>query len=562
LQIKPFLNIAAKRMKYPLLLIALLYFSCLGYAQQNFPLNRQFSLDFNDMRSAFYSFSPCAVIPDTAGLNAFVALRNSHPSEDASCFKPYIVPVQIPVKDKAHELLYRKLKKESLLIVRDSANRFSLSIDPLMDLSYGRDNAGSYAHPLTVNTRGFLIRGSIGTKFAFETSDYENQSWQPHYIDSFARNTQVIPGQGRWKQFKKGGFDYAMSSAYVSYSPCKHLNVQAGTGKHFVGDGYRSLLLSDNSFNYPYLRVTTNFGWLHYTNLYASFMNLRYSPTHIPQGTEHLYQKKSAAFQYLSLDLGTKIQIGIFQGLIAQGADSTNRQRLDFYYFNPVIGVAAVKYGFYDPNHVLMGSTIRIKVCSYFILYGQYMIDGISNSGSKIYQRNGFQAGAKFKNLLRIRNLYFQAEYNQVRPYSYASSDPGQSYTHYNQALGDPLGANFKESIFILNYRIKDFFVELKMNYALLGMDSTFTNYGQNVFASDISYTPGINPVNMPVLRGVKSTLMIYECKIGYLINPAYNLNLVAGIMIRDFKNTAIESKSNFIYFGIRTSLSNLYYDF
>ena len=27
------------------------------------------------------------------------------------------------------------------------------------------------------------------------------------------------------------------------------------TAKHFIGDGYRSLLLSDNTFNYPYLRI-------------------------------------------------------------------------------------------------------------------------------------------------------------------------------------------------------------------------------------------------------------------------------------------------------------------
>jgi hypothetical protein len=531
---------AAKRMKYPLLIIVLLYFTSLTFAQVNFPLNRQFGLPYKN----------------TADTSSGIDIDN------ASCFKPYIVAVKIQGRNKAHSFIYRKLKEESLLLVRDSGTAFNLSIDPLMDLSYGRDNAGAYSHRLTVNTRGFLIRGNIGTKFAFETSDYENQSWQPHYIDSFARASQVIPGQGRWKQFKITGFDYAMSSAYVSYTPCKYVNIQAGTGKHFIGDGYRSLLLSDNSFNYPYLRVTTSFGWLHYTNLYASFMNLRYSPTHIPLGTEHLYQKKSAAFQFLSIDLGSRVQLGIFQGLIAQGADSTNRQRLDFYYFNPVIGVSAVKYGFNDPNHVLMGSTIRIKVCSYFTLYGQYMLDGISNSGSKIYQRNGFQAGAKFKDLLTIRNLYFQAEYNQVRPYSYSSSDPGQSYTHYNQALGDPLGANFKESIFILNYRMKDFYIELKMNYAVLGTDTAFTNYGQNIFASDNNYSPGLNPANMPVLRGVKSTLMIYEAKIGYLINPAYNLNLVAGIMIRDFKNTYAEAKTNFIYLGIRTSLSNLYYDF
>lgn len=60
-----------------------------------------------------------------------------------------------------------------------------------------------------------------------------------------------------------------MASGYVSYSSNKHFNFQVGHGKHFVGDGYRSLLLSDNALNYPYARITSTFGKLQYTNLYA-----------------------------------------------------------------------------------------------------------------------------------------------------------------------------------------------------------------------------------------------------------------------------------------------------
>ena len=63
-----------------------------------------------------------------------------------------------------------------------------------------------------------------------------------------------------------------MASGYISFMPHRAVNLQFGTGKHFIGEGYRSLLLSDNSFNYPYLRATSR--WfkdkVQYTNIFAS----------------------------------------------------------------------------------------------------------------------------------------------------------------------------------------------------------------------------------------------------------------------------------------------------
>ncbi|MFI5150609.1 MAG: hypothetical protein ACHQRM_12800 [Bacteroidia bacterium] len=457
-----------------------------------------------------------------------------------------------------------KIKYDHLIVFADSATRFHMTIDPLLNFEFGKDQEDKTGRKLSVNTRGFLIQGDIGTHFSFGSSFFENQAFVPHYLDSVVRATQVMPGQGRWKDFKKGGYDYSMSSGYVSYSPNKHFNIQGGNGKHFIGDGYRSLLLSDNSFNYPYLRITTTYGRFQYTNLYASLMNLTFSSAHIPAGTEHLYQKKSAALQFLNVNVCKRVQLGVFQALIATAADSTNRQHLDFYYFQPVIGVSAAHYGFNEPNHVLMGATIKVKVCSYFSLYGQYMLDGIAQSyyGGGIYNRQGFQAGGKLFDFCRIKNLYLQGEYNQVRPYSYTAADPAQSYTHYGQALADPLGANFREFIGIIHYKFRDFFVEAKANYARIGADSTGKFYGQNVFASDNLAWLGSNQQNVPLLQGLKSTLTIGEFKFGYMINPAYNMNIMIGAMIRDYHNSLAHEKTNYIYFGLRTSLTNMYYDF
>lgn len=259
------------------------------FAQQNRQLNREFRLDFEK----------------DGGL---LTVDSINISPTLSCFKPNIVVVTYWLKDKSKPLLYRKLKKESLFIVNDSADKFHLTIDPLFNFEFGKDLADTSGEKLYKNTRGFIVRGSIGEKFAFESSFYENQATYTKYIDSYIASTNklfpqtanyqydVVPGQGRAKKFKTNGYDFAMASGYVSYSPIKMFNIQLGHGKHFVGDGYRSLLLSDNAFNYPYARITTTYKNIQYTNLYTSFMNLTDGGVKTPAHTERLFQKKLEAF--------------------------------------------------------------------------------------------------------------------------------------------------------------------------------------------------------------------------------------------------------------------------
>ena len=76
-------------------------------------------------------------------------------------------------------------------------------------------------------------------------------------------------------------------------------------------------------------------------------------------------------------------------------------------------------------------------------------------------------------------------EYNQAQPYTYAHKESMQSYTHMNQALAHPLGANFKEAVFFANYKTEKWIFNIKLTAARIGLDSVNTHYGQNIFASD-----------------------------------------------------------------------------
>lgn len=440
---------------------------------------------------------------------------------------------------------------------------FRLYIDPLLNLQYMNVKDDTSSSQFYINTRGVTAHGDIGTKVSFETSFWENQAFFPKYIADFANGTQVIPGQGRWKVFKKTGYDFAMASGYVSYSPCRNFNMQFGSGKFFVGDGYRSLLLSDNGFNYPFARFTGWFGpnkMFQYTTIYASLMNLKVNAP-IPVGTEHLYQKKAASFYQLAMKIGRVGEISLFQGLIWTAADSSNKQSLTLAYVNPVIFTSLPAFGMSDRHNFLLGATFRFDLLRTLRLYGQFMADDFGKSGT-VHHKTGMQLGVKYFNAFTLKHLHLQFEYNRVQPYTYAATDPDQSYTHYNQPLAHPLGANFSEISFSLHYKIGDFFLQARFSSAQIGADSIISdNFGQDVFKTDYQ---AYYPVNgsYSIGQGQKTMVTYFDARIGYMVSYASNLNVCLGMTSRNLSVNATSAPTNYVYVAVRTSLTNTCYDF
>ena len=460
----------------------------------------------------------------------------------------------VPLPDKTHSWLYRKIYQENLFIIHDSDSKFYATIDPLFNFQEGMDHSDSNKK-FYQNTRGILIQGNVGDKFAFSSTFWENQANYPYYLNQFIQENYVVPGNGRTKGFGTNGYDFSMSEAYLSFSPSQYFNFQAGYGKNFIGDGYRSLLLSDNSFAYPYVRITTTFWHLQYTNLYTEFMDPFADPS-IIANNEGLFQRKAGAFQYLSWNIIPQVEWGIFQGMIWTAGDQYNHMAFNANYFDPIIGVNALTYGLDNTNNVVLGSTLKYKITKNFMAYGQLMVDDFPQNGNmqSIYNQTGYQAGIKYYN----KYGEFQLEYNQVRPYTYSSSDSLQNYSHYDQALGDPLGANFKELIGIINLRYHHFSLHLQGNYALKGLDSTSTNYGNNIFLP----LPA-NTNNVSILQGIRSTLMYMDAHISYLMNPRTNMNFTIGVSRRTLTNSLNDEPAmTLFYIGFRTSIENMYVDF
>lgn len=587
---------ASSRLRGGILVLVVCLFSVKVFSQQaNLPLNHQWIMESEarmvkqggfalDARLAIYeadSVLHAVMLAEDSATFSFPvhtamrpwieqghALRKNYVFQNTH--DHYILPQHRSII-KRPGLWFRDYHYQASLINVERAPQngepvFRLYIDPLVNLQYmnvmedGRDTvSGKYY----INTRGINAHGDIGKKISFETSFYENQAFFPGYIKDFANSTAVIPGQGRWKKFKNTGYDYAMSTGYLSYAPCKYLNVQVGSGKHFVGDGYRSLLLSDNSFSYPYARITGWFGPMNmfqYTAIYASLMNL-YSNTAIPFGSERLFQKKAASFYQFSARIGRIAEVSIFQGLIWKAADEHNKQCLRLAYVNPVMLTSVFSYGLNDEDNYMLGGTFHIDVLKTLRVYGQFVADDF---GDSIRHKTGFQLGVNYYNAFTLKHLHLQFEFNKVNPYTYSAVDSMQAFTHYNQPLAHPLGANFTEICGSLQYKIGDFYLHARFTSAKIGADTAGHVFGQdpfisNVFADNTNFAAG----NKDYFgRGEQTTLTTLDASIGYMISYASNLNIALGFVDRNLTAGATLDHTRYVYVAIRTSLTNSYLDF
>ncbi len=469
----------------------------------------------------------------------------------------------------------RKIFNEHLFELKNKD--FELFVSPAMNFSFGRELDED--QNLLTNTRGFLVESNLGDNLSFSSSFFENQSIFPNYLYSYIKQNKVVPGQGYARTFKENGFDYAMASGYVSYRSDKFFSVQFGHGKHFIGDGYRSLFLSDNSFNYPYLMIQTDLGKIQYTNLYAEFMDINYFRTHGSDNKDQMgYPKKYMSSHHLSYNLSSKFNISLYESVIWRMNHAPGSRGFDVNYLNPISLLRPIEFSLNSPDNVLIGISSKYTFNKSY-LYSQLIVDEFSLEDLK--KNNGFwgnkygyQIGFKKFNSLSINNLTFQVEYNYVRPYTYAHHNPQQNYAHYNQPLAHPLGANFSEMLFILHYKIQKLEILARYVSAQYGgkIINDPTSYGNDLFYSTGNYAEENDLVNMgsgrpsdfgiEMYQGNHSFVKYLNFSSSYVINPLTNLKISLSYTLRNFKNDHEQINTSFISFGLITDLFNNYYDF
>ena len=165
--------------------------------------------------------------------------------------------------------------------------------------------------------------------------------------------------------------------------------------------------------------------------------------------------------------------------------------------------------------------------------------------------------------VFKIKNLSLQGEFNWVRPYTYSHASEQQNYSQYNQPLAHPFGSNFYETLVFLSYKRKNWQIDLKGMYTVVGKDtsgSKTSDVGQNIF---LSYDMRNNNFGNYVGQGVKYNVMQAEAKFTYFLVRGLNLRLEAGFIERYVTSEAgYISSTPYIYMGFKTSMYNFYRDF
>lgn len=465
----------------------------------------------------------------------------------------------------------KKLWNENLVAMQGEDYWFTLN--PILDLQLGRSQS-DVSNSTFVNTRGIQFNGGLGKTVNFTTTIYESQGRFAGYFNRYAEsikpsggNPAIIPGIGIAKDFKTDAYDFPLAEANLAFTPSQFFNLNLGYGRNFLGDGYRSLLLSDGASPYPYFKVNTTFWKIKYTNIYTWLKDVR------PEVTEdRTYATKYVASHYLSLNVTNRWNLGLFESVV--WTDQNNRG-FDMSFVNPIIFYRAVEFSSSSRSgNALLGLTSKYKWNNQINFYGQFLLDEFSlndvKAGDKSWKNKfGYQLGAKYYHAFSVKNLLLQLEYNHVRPYVYAHSEAITNYGHNNQSLGHNWGGNFKEVVAIARYFKGRYFADAKITFGQRGLDFNTTedsfNYGGNIYLDydiDRPFDTGVE-----IGQGNKTTIFIADLQAGYLINPSTNMKLFGSLIYRSFDpmaETASTFKENTTWFslGLRCDIFNWYFDY
>jgi len=451
---------------------------------------------------------------------------------------------------------HRKLFNEHLLEYHQEDYHFYVSFLPDFMAGHSSDNGTTW-----LNTRGGIAGGRLGKNLTFRAEFYENQGKFPQYIDRFGRSSKIVPGQGEWKDYNSGkAFDFAYSSALLDYKAGKFLDFQLGYDKNFIGDGYRSMLLSDNSFNYPFLKVIANVGRVQYTTMWAQFIDMQYPKASYDNG----YRKKWGVFNYLDWNVSKKVSIGFFEAVIWQDSDSSGKRGFDMSYINPIVFLRPVEFSVGSPDNALMGLNVKYAPSANSTIYGQFVLDEfkfkeITSGDGWWANKFGGQIGFRSNNIFKVPKLNVLTEVNAARPYTYSQRSTLNNYGHYNQPLAHPMGANFVEWVNIADYQYRRWFFRGELMMAKYGLDTAGINYGKDIYKS---YNTRHEDFGNRIGQGLKTSLMYIQGSVAFLLNPKYNLRLEMSVTGRREKNDLYDNKELIFQFGLRSSFRQLYYDF
>lgn len=461
-------------------------------------------------------------------------------SENNSLYKSPIQPFQVNWQflDQVYDSVYKTdYYKTSIFQVKPIINN-SIFIDFSENSFYQTAN-------------GFKILSPINSNLSLVVDYTYNHISLPHFAEAKVDSLLIIPHYSKAKQ-KNGNYYFHQVVAELNYRPTSFLNLSFGNKHSFLGNGIRSLFLSDNSGNYYSLKALVDVWNIKYL-FQASFLR-------DINKTEQPYElkKKFGTFHFISWDITPKFNLNLFESVIWTPDDSTINRGYDINYLNPVVFLRPVEFSVGSPDNILLGLGSNIEILRNTLFYSQFILDEFNLSFIRETEKwwankFGYQFGIKYWQKINHNSLILNLEHNWMRPFTYSHAYSSKSYGNMAQPLAHPLGANFREWVSRINFSKNRLFIENFFAFQQYATDSISTNYGNNIYKSNLSRSLDYGS---EILQGIQNNTWLNQLTFSYLVFPQWfsfvDLNLT-------FKSQKFENstKNNFYFsFGIRTGIN------
>lgn len=404
-----------------------------------------------------------------------------------------------------------------------------------------------------INLRGVEARGRIGKRIGFYTMLGDDQEKQLSYMQAWEKRNQASPGNDYFV-LRSGVDDIFLARGYFDFNAINdHLNVTFGYDKNFIGDGMRSLFLSDAGAAATFLRLRSRLGKLHYQNLFMELFN------DYTRGYDRILPKKYATMHQINMNITPWLNLGIFESTIFAKVDHFNAG-----YLIPVIFYRTLAQAVGGTDKTALGINFKALALKKLQLYGQGYFNGVNLSTiGKGDWRNqyGLQLGLQYFNAFTLSNLDIRAEVNIVRPFTYAAQDSVSNYTHYNQALAHPMESSFAEWIGVARYQpLKKLCITAKGIITSRGTDSSATvNFGNDIHKSFESRTEA---TAYGLISGIRLNSIYMNLNIAYEIRPNIFLEAGATHLRGKYETGASMTSSTNLYAALRWNIARKEYDY
>ena len=461
-------------------------------------------------------------------------------------FHPAIKPYSLPI-GKRQQLLDSiypaDTGKKKDLLTRSGKN-YNVIANPVLQSSF-RVHRSLEQHYVM----GIALQSEWGKKVSIQLDYSLHGLTRSGFENTRLDSAGIAYSLGNVKKVNSHYYLGLVFNGNIRFQANRFLCFQLGKDRHFWGDGYRSLFISDNASSFPYFNTSVQIWKIRYSNMVAvmdDYVIGQYSKR---------YQKYSS-MHIISWNATKRLNFTFFEAVVWAKNDTVSHRSLDINYLNPFVFYRPQEYTLGSPDNMLMGVGMRYRIFNDTHLYGQFMLDEfylkeITAQHKWWANKHALQLGFKIYDLFGIRDFYLQLEYNHARPFTYGHSTSLENFGYLLQPLTHPAGGNFREGLGIVRYARGQWSLNSFISYLRFGAEPGGKSVGTDIYIS--SNLRAKNFGNY-IGQGILTNQLVQELTISRVLQPHWGLAAQGGF--RNVMQTSTENTPQFyVLFGLKTNL-------